>query len=360
MDYLNHYLKFIKGKNHRELFQALYSFVGCIRVADRDGIKKMLTDDCVCDISMIGKGIRGKDQICNALIFPLDEVDIRRILISNVVSRQKNGIAYQFAQLQNLYAIELGNDVHPFCFGAQIFIAYQKVDDQWKITKIKYDLAYESGNNSFVAGKWKLIDYAIFSGHEPMINGLYDAPWILIEDDDEEMNEQEQIYDAMSIYNFNVDNGNWGDFKKRLSKDFIMDMSSRGNSNKENQDIADSKMDGARDAIDWVRGKFHKEPRLQHVTLYLGAVFNEDHSQAIAYDYRSELNRLYNNIWDKSLIHAIPMTAIHKDLFVWEDGMWKAKSVEFIPHQEFRYVDDDCIAFDDYICGGKTWKDLNI
>lgn len=359
MDYLDNYLKFIKGNNHRKLYQLLHNFVNYMRLANKEEMEKMLADNCIADISMIGRGICGKNNVCEALIFPL-EVDIRKVLLSNVVSRQKDGIAYQFAQLQNLYAIETDNDVHPFCYGAQIFVAYQKIAEQWKITQIKYDLTYESGNNSFVKDKWKLIDYSIFSGHEPMINGLYDAPWNLIPDDNEEMNEQEMIYDAMSIYNFNVDNGNWYDFKKHLSKDFIMDMSSRGNTNKANKEVADSKMDGTRYAIDWVRGKFHKEPRLQHVTLYLGAYFNEDHTVAIAYDYRSEFNRLYNNIWDKINIHSIPLTAIHKDVFVFEDNMWKAKSVEFIPHQEFRFVDDDCIEFDDYICGGKTWKDLNI
>jgi hypothetical protein len=51
-------------------------------------------------------------------------------------------------------------------------------------------------------------------------------------------------------------------------------------------------------------------------------------------------------------------TAIHDNYFALEDGMWKLETGTFIPHQEFRPVDDDCIQYDDFICGGKTWEEI--
>ena len=193
-----------------------------------------------------------------------------------------------------------------------------------------------------------------------MINALYDSPWRMIPKDDEPMSEYEKVYEAMNIANASTDCGDWLKYASCLSNEFSMDMSARGNSNKSNLSTKDSLMNTTASNVNWIRGKFHKEPRLQHVCNIIDLVFNEDFTEVTIYDFRSEFNRLYNNIYDKSNIHSIAYTAIHISKLIKENKEWKLKSSSFIPHQEFRMIDDDCIEYDDYICGGIKWNQVII
>jgi hypothetical protein len=358
MNYLNHYLKFYSGENRGKFLKILFSLTEDIRSDNLVHMESLLTEDCIADISMIGKNITGKKNICNAMSFPVKDVNLRKVTLSNIVTRSHDCIAQQYAQLQCIFGYETDTQVFPFVFGGHICISYRKENEIWKISHIRFDLIYESGNNALVADHWKLIDYAIYSGHEPMINILYDSPWRVIPVDDEPMSEEAEAFDAMNRANIMTDGGDWDGYRFALSKDFTMDMSARSNSNKSNASTTDAKMDSVRGNVDWIKGKFHKEPHLQHVDNLISISFNEDRTEAHIRAFRSEFNRLYNDIYEKANVHSMAYTAIHDMLMVKEDGEWKLAGGTFIPHQEFRLVDDDCIIYDDYICGGKTWDEI--
>lgn len=358
MDYLDRYLNHYSGENRKALYKMMHDLADSLRTDDAGRIAQMLTDDCVADISMIGKGIRGTEAICRALSFPVKDVNLRRVTISGVVSRSHGDRAQQYAQVQCIFGYEDEENVYPFVFGGHFCISYRRENGEWKMSAIKFDLIYEAGNNALVAGKWKLIDYSIFAGHTPMINVLYDSPWRVIPDDDEPMTELEQVIDALDQAGITTDGGDWEQYAQCLSSHFSMDMSARSNASKANAATADALMSSVRDNVDWIKGKFHKEPHLQHVDNLIDIRFNEAHTRAEVLSFRSEFNRLYNNIFDKKTVHSMAYTAIHDNFFVLEDGRWRLEQGAFIPHQEFRYVDDDCIAYDDYICGGKKWEEI--
>lgn len=358
MDYLDRYLNLYSGQNRKALYKMMHDLADSIRTDNAERIASMLSEDCVADISMLGKGITGKQAICEALSFPVKDVNLRRVTLSGVTSRSCGDVAQQYAQVQCIFGYDDGENIFPFVFGGHFCISYRKIDGQWKMSAIKFDLIYESGNNAIVAGKWKLIDYSIYSGHAPMINILYDSPWRVIPVDDEPMTELEQILDALEQVSATTDGGDWEHYAKCLSQNFTMDMSARGNTNKSNASTADALMSSVRSNVDWIKGKYHKEPHLQHVDNLIDIRFNEDHTRVEVISFRSEFNRLYNNIFDRETVHAMAYTAIHDNYFALEDGMWKLETGTFIPHQEFRPVDDDCIQYDDFICGGKTWEEI--
>lgn len=351
MNYLDNYLNYTTGKNRKILFKIHHDFLENIRNENCEEIKKLFDEKCIADISMIGKNIQGSDNICKALFFPVSDVNLRKIHATNISTRTHNGKAQQVSSIQCIFGYEDEKNVYPFCFGGQLIISYKLIDNVWKMTHIKFDLAYESGNNALVADSWILMDYGIYNGHDTMINPLFDSPWRVIPKDDEDMSEVEQVIDSMNRINFDTDTGDWSDYKFVLANGFIADLSARGNASKENSST-DSKMTDLPYAINWIRGKFHKEPRLQHVGIVIDVTINDDTGEAYYRDYRSEFNRLYNNIYDKENIHTIALTCVHDNVLVKENGIWKLKSSLFLPHQDFRYVDDDCIEYDDMICGG--------
>jgi hypothetical protein len=358
MNYLQNYLDFYSGKNRKVLYKKLYDLITAMRIGDKEGIKPLLHEDCVANISMIGKGIAGKEKIASSLIFPVEDVNLRKISMSGVIIRSHDNLAIQAAQLQCMFGYEDEENVYPFVFGGCLLLEYKKEDGDWKIKDIKFDLAYEAGNNALVAGKWKLIDYNIFCGHEPMINFMYDSPWRRIPQDDEPQTTIEKIYEANLRANITTDTNDWPDYANVLASSFSMDMSARSNTNKTNASTADALMSNVRSNVDWIQGKAHKEPRLQHVISLVGIDVNKDETEADFYDYRSEFNRLYNEMYDKNNVHAVFYGARHHVHFVKENGEWKLSSGAFIPHQEFRYLPDNCIAYDEFICGGKTWQEI--
>lgn len=360
MDYLQRYLDFYSGKNRKTLYKMLHTLAVDIRTDNLEEMATLLADDCVADISMLGKGITGKQAVCEALSFPVKDVNLRKVTLSNVSTRSHGDLAQQYAQTQCIFGYEDEKNVFPFVFGGHFCITYNKIDGQWKMKHIRFDMIYESGNNALVAGKWKLMDYGIYFGHEPMINVFYDTPWRVIPVDDEPMTEIEEFLDATIHHSCMTDGGDWESYGKTLASQFSVDMSARSNANKSNTSTADGNMDGARANIDWIRGKFHKEPHLQHVDNLIDLRISEDGTEAEYLTFRSEFHRLYNDIYDKNNIHTMAYTAIHANKFVKEDGKWKLSSGKFIPHQEFRYVDDDCIEYDDMICGGKTWEEVEV
>ena len=73
---------------------------------------------------------------------------------------------------------------------------------------------------------------------------------------------------------------------------------------------------------------------------------------------RSEYNRIKNNIYTKETVHTQPLTAIHEIHACKENGTWKMKQMAYYPIMEFMPMDDDCICYDDYICGDAFWKNL--
>jgi hypothetical protein len=356
MNYLEQYCQFYTGENRKAIYRIFYKFIDCLRTEQLDELQTLLTDDCIGDFSTVGHH-EGKQDIANALRWPGPQMDIRRKTIWNFIMRSHGDTAQQYAYTQSVYAQEDENDVYPFVFGGHFCMTYKKINGVWKISQIKYDLTHESGNNLYVRGAWKLMDYAQYMGHQPMIHHVTDAPWVKIPVDDEPVSDIEAALEAGMIANYLEDTNAFDDMFQVYSKDISADLSARGNKNKSVAGNGDSSYYGPLSMIDFQRGKFHKEARLQHTTNMGDIIINGD--EATICSFRSEFQRLYHKVYTKANIHSIVYTAYNDTKMRREDGQWKMLSSGYYPCVKFLPLDDDCLQYDELICGGQKLTELS-
>ncbi|MFQ9514383.1 MAG: hypothetical protein ACLRZ9_01010 [Eubacterium sp.] len=355
MNYFENYKNFYSGKNRREMFMTFCKLIEGIRDNDINKLSEILTDDCIADISMNGHHF-GKTAVINALLWPGPKMDLYRITFNSFISRSHNNIGQQCAYTQHLYSIIDGDNVYPFIFGGQFCNSYVYENSHWLINHIRFDLMFESGNNSYVKDKWKLMDYSIFFGHKPMINVELESPWIAIPHDDEPLSNAEQIFELEYRNNIGMDGGAFNLSHEIFSDSVFLNYSSHQNVNKNYSTSSDGDYYGRKAASNFFKSKQHKEARLQHIVTMAELEIDDD--CATAYMIRSEYNRIKNNIYNKHTIHCQPLTAVHAIKAIRENGVWKMKEMSYFPIMEFMPIDDDCIVYDELICGDSMWKNI--
>lgn len=355
MNYYDKYLDFYHGENRKQMFMTFCTFVEGIRDMDCDKLRTVLTDNCVGDISMTGH-FSGKENVIRGLLWPGPRMDVTRITINSFLSRSHGDHGQQCAYTQHLYSLVDKDNVFPFVFGGQFCNSYRKEHGIWKISHVRYDLMFEDGNNSYVKDKWKLMDYSILYGHAPMINPELESPWIVIPEDNEPLSEAEEIFELEYRNNIGMDGGAFHLSHEIFSDSIFLNYSSHQNINKNYSVASDKDYHGRKDAVNFFKGKQHKEARLQHIVSMAELKINGD--QASAYMIRSEYNRLKNNIYNKNTIHCQPLTAIHSIKAAREKGIWKMKEMSYYPIMEFLPLDDDCITYDELLCGDALWQSI--
>lgn len=356
MDYIKNYINYFTGENRKAVYKTFCGFLSCLRTNNFDEIGSYVMDNCIGDFSTVGH-MDGVEEIKTKLLWPGPQLDIAKITIWNFSSRSKGSHAVQSAYVQCIFAVEDENNVYPFIFGGHFCNEYVKDENQWKMSHIRFDLMYEEGNNSFVRNKWKLMDYGIFCGHAPVISPEFDAPWLAIPEDDEPMSDAEEIFDLQFKKTFGIDSGNFSLVESTLTDDIYFDFSSHKNINKYNPTQTDGDYVGKRDVLNFLKAKQHKEARLQHTDCMVDLVF-KDENHATAYMFRSEFHRIKNCMYNKENIHLNVNTAIHKMDVRKEHGKWKICRLGYYPVLEFTPVDDDCLQYDEFICGGTKWKEI--
>jgi hypothetical protein len=249
-----------------------------------------------------------------------------------------------------------GENVFPFAFGGQFCITVVKENNSWKMKRIKYDLMYDYGNTCFVRGKWKLMNYGQYYGHTPMIFHEIDSPWNAVPEDDEPGSELEQYVQEHFRSSYAMDAGSVRELyeltpepKKNAPSLGARKSITRGGGTQDTGTGSSDKIAG----INFQREKIHKEARLQHVMM-LGDMKVIGEKRYVV-NLRSEYNRLYNHVYNRQNIHSIITTVVHPSIDVWEDGKWEKLTSGFDGRVVFEPVDDDCIRYDDYICGGRKW-----
>jgi len=353
MTYLQRYLDYYTGSNRKAIFKNFYTFIRCLRTDNYEEMRTLFTPDCIADISMHGH-LEGIENIVSAWKWPGPLLQIKKILIYNFIARSHENNAIQSAYIQCIYAQEDKENVYPFIFGGHFVNAYEKVEGSWKIKHMKFDLMYEYGNNSYVKDAWTLIDYGIFYGHKPMINAELDAPWYVIPQDDEPQSDIEQIFETEFKLNFGMDCGDFELVASTFTNDVMFHMSAHRNINKYNPSQTDGDYSGKAACCNFLKSKHHKEPRLQHTDTMADIVIEGD--KATAYMFRSEWNRTANRIYTKENIHSSVNTVLHCNSFRKENGIWKLTDFTYHPVLDFTSISDDCICYDDYICGGIKWS----
>lgn len=353
MDYLSNYINFYSGENRKAIYKTFCRLVDSLRTNSFDSFQTIFSHDCIADVSMTGHG-KGIGDMIHLLQWPGPEMDIKKITIWNFVARSHGNMAQQSAYVQCIYAKEDGSNVYPFVFGGHFVNSFVRENNLWKIKHLKFDLMYESGNNSYVKDKWTLMDYGIFYGHKPMINAEIDSPWHVIPVDEEPQTAAEQIFECEFKLNFGMDGGDFEIVKQTFAKDVRFMMSEHKNINKYNPSQTDGNYYGKATCSNFLKSKHHKEPRLQH-TDSMGDLVIEGNT-ATAYMFRSEFNRTANCIYTLDNIHSNVYTVLHKNKFIKENGEWKLLEFNYEPILNFVKIADDCLSYDDYVCGGTKWS----
>lgn len=353
MLYSPDYLSFYSGENRKSIFKIFANFIDCLRRNDMHSLKDLLADDCIADISMTGH-YQGADEVCKGLQWPGPVMDLQRITFSNFVCRSHLDTAQQSAYSQHLYALEDHTHAFPFTFGGEWINTYQKKNGKWKLSHIRFDLMFEDGNNSIVKDFWQLMDYSVFYGHTPIINPEIESPWIAIPYDDEPQSDAEQIFELEFKNNTGMDGGFFSLSHEVFTDDVFLNYAHHQNINKNYSGLADGDYHGRKAAINFFKGKQHKEARLQHNVSMAHLIIQND--QARAYMLRSEYHRIKHNIYDKTKIHMQPLSAVHEIDAKKENGVWKMMRMAYYPIMEFYPLPVECVCFDEYICGGNHWK----
>lgn len=350
MDNLSSYINFYSGENRKAIYKNFCRLIGSLRTDSFDSFQTLFTPDCIADVSMTGHG-EGIDDMVKLLRWPGPEMDIKKITIWNFVARSHGTAAQQSAYVQCIFAKEDEEHVYPFVFGGHFVNSFIMEKNSWKIKHLKFDLMYESGNNSYVKDKWILMDYGIFYGHKPMINAEIDSPWHVIPEDDEPQTDAEQIFECEFKLNFGMDGGDFEIVEETFAEDVRFIMSAHRNVNKYNSTQTDGNYYGKAACSNFLKSKHHKEPRLQHTDSMAGLVI--EGGSATACMFRSEFNRIANRIYTPDNIHSNVNTVLHKNKFVKENGEWKLLEFNYQPVLDFVKVPDECLSYDDYVCGGQ-------
>jgi len=350
----NKYEDFYSGPNRIAMHRIFCSFVECLRTDDFRVLKELCTADCKCDFSTAGSMI-GIEEMENGLKWPGPSMDISKATIWNFVARSRGGAGRQTAYIQCIRAIDDGISVYPFLYGGQFSNTFVCENGEWKLSDIRFDLCYEYGNNCFVKDKWTLMDYSILCGHKPSINTELDNPWLVIPEDDEPQTDEEQIFELMFKYAYAFDNGDFRFLQTFVTDDFFI------NGAKQSKDHCDripepGDFQGHREISDFLRGKFHKEAKMQH-SCRMTAI-NREGDRALAYMLRGEEHRLKNRVLNRNNIHSVFATAVHLIYAVkTAQGEWKMYKYRIEPYSEMVTVDDDCMLYDEHILtGGAGWN----
>lgn len=340
---------FCAGENRRAMHEVFLKLIEAMRSNCYDGLTDICTWDCKADFSTVGH-LSGINEIREKLAWPGPQTEISKASIWNFVARSDKIKGQQLAYVQFIRAIDDGCEVYPFLYGGEFINNFIFVDGQWKISYIRFDLCYEEGNNLFVYPDWTLIDYARYSGHEPMVNAELDNPWLVVPVDSDPQSDEEQVFELMYKYAFAFDHGDFRFLQSFVTEDFFINGSGQRKDYwsvpLENGDFL-----GHRIVSDFLRDKYHKEAKMMHACRMKSIEINGD--TAVAIMPRGEEHRLKKNILSSENIHSMFSTALHFIYAKKVNHEWKMYKYRIEPISEAIPVSDDCLEYHEYLLEAK-------
>lgn len=342
--------EFCSGENRRAMHRAFLMLVEALRTNDFSVLGEICTADCKADFSTVGH-LSGIEEMQKKLAWKGPDTNVSRATVWNFTARSSETRGQQTAYVQFIRAIEDGEELYPFLYGGEFANSFVCDNGVWKFSHIRFDLCYEEGNNLFVYPDWKLIDYAKYCGHEPMINAELDNPWLVIPDDCEPQTDEEQIFELMYRYAFAFDHGDFRFLQSFVTEDFFI------NGSKHRKDYWSAPLEsgdflGHRMVSDFLRDKYHKEAKMMHACR-MGSI--EMHGDtAVAYMPRGEEHRLKNRQLTHENVHSIFSTALHFIYAKKVEGVWKMYKYRIEPISEVIPTWDDCLEYHEYLLEGKS------
>lgn len=343
------YEQFCSGENRKAMHRVFLRFIEALRSDSFECLPEICTSDCRADFSTVGH-LAGIAEMQSKLKWPGPEINISKATVWNFTARSKDENGQQLAYVQFTRGIDDGEQLWPFQFGGEFCNSFVCENGVWKLSHVRFDLCYEKGNNLFVRGHWKLMDYAKYSGHEPMINAELDNPWLVIPNDCEPQTDEEQIFELMYKYAFAFDHGDFHFLQTFVTEDFMI------NGSAHRKDYWTMPLESGdffrhRSVSDFLRDKYHKEARMMHACRMKHIEINGD--TAVAYMPRGEEHRLKNRMLTRDNVHSVFSTALHFIYAKKINGEWKMYKYRIEPVSEQIPVEDECLEYHEYLQGGE-------
>ena len=339
------YRGFLTGMHRREIYDVFERLVTSLRTDDARGIAALCSASSTADTSVTGHFV-GPSAMAAGLAWPGPPTSRSRASILNFVARSHGERAVQTAYVQCARAVTADQQIYPFLYGFQFSNELVRGPDGWKFSSIRAELCYESGNNDFVRGRWRLMNYDAYAGQHPVINAELDNPWLVIPVDDEPQSDAEEIFELAYKYAYAFDNGDFAFLASFTTPDFFINGSSperRAFNGPRPGDYA-----GGRDVNNFLKDKFHKEAKMMH-SFRMGSL-DATGSTATATLYRGEDHRLRGVSLDRTNLGSVFTTALHTlDARKHDDG-WRMSRYRVQPTQVTATpVPDSCMTYSEYL-----------
>lgn len=319
-------MQYYSDSEKNEIRQIFGAFIYAIQTHNVNALSEVLHENVTANYSTMGS-ISGAENVAQSIIWQGRPINISNHTICNYVCRHDNGKAQDFACVLTFLAHDNGLRLFPLLYGGMYCNTYIKTASGWKISEIKYDLVYVSGNTSWVKD-WTLIDYKIYAGHPPAINSLFDSPWRVIPKVEYAMTDREKIEEVFFHYAYSVDLGNLDELINICDPN--INMYARQKSNY-----------GVRQYTDFIKHIHHKEPAMYH-TVKIRSI-EIDGNKATLIGDRIEPNRLGTRNLTHSNYNKNFFTTTYYTKFEKRNDDWMISEFQFgYSEYENEWRDDSC------------------
>lgn len=243
--------------------------------------------------------------------------------------------AQQSAVLMGYYGVD-GAQYKHYSFGGYLVNSWEKFEDGWKMTNMKFDLAVDDGSvgmrnekNEFVRVKgagdvaivanWTPIqeDLGVYDGCRlPMICTNFDAPWNVIKNPENQPTDEEQIQELMNRYTFMIDKNGYELLPDLFTPDCSVSMSQLGEMTYPT-------------AVKMLKQMTGIATRLLHMAQIVKLDIDGDFAKAIA--YRRAADEMYPFEYTKETEKIDFVAATYTLMFRRDHGKWRISHMAYYP-----------------------------
>ena len=291
-------------------------FVKGIKRNDFSFIKQIFTEDVWINCYMTGKGC-GSEAVKRLLHYPGPKPAYVKQTVENRVTRYEKNQAQQSFHMLMLYTLT-GEDgqFHFMHYGGTFILSYKKINKQWKISRILYDLCWLEGNSYWVKD-WKMIDFHMPKRHKQIIDCKKDGVSHVIPVCHYERTDQEQIEETLFHYGWVIDTEDYELFRQIALSDVVVEDGYHGKMFK-----------GVQNWTDFLTLLNTREPCLHH-TYRVGEI-QVNENRAVGKMSRIEPNRIGSKAIGNHNYFMDWFTLDYIVDLVKVSGVWKLKRINFM------------------------------
>lgn len=309
-------------------------FVSAMEKDNFSFCRRFMKTDVCGRFSTIG-GFSGIDELLDKLRWRGEPYEDHVIRITNFAVHYDENKAQQSAYIQGQISKEEQEFLHAFLYGGHFAVSYERDGENWKISEIRFDMDYVSGNTDFVKGKWSLINYQFFMGQKltSSVIGELDSPWIRCPGQTG-LSEEEKIMDTSYHYAFAMDTA---DFTSLMTTydDEVHAVMPHGT------------FQGKRDFTAYFKYVRLKEPTFSHAVVVKDIVIKGDMAEVTL--YRTEPHRIGTKVLTCINRYHVFFSAIYHNKFKKVGDEWIISEIRYeqkgfsvdVP-KEIHYINDYC------------------